>query len=138
MKVIALRGPVNSGKSHTLNIVYQFLLRDGYTQVAGFFEILGNPKFEDVFDILEKNGKRVGVCGMGDYVIGGGSLKALLKRLTDAGCHVAVCSCQAKLGIEKAVAAYIDHVFVDKTASTGSANDRIVNGLDAQRMFILV
>ena len=51
---------------------------------------------------------------------------------------MAVCSCQARPGIEKAVVEYINHVFVDKIPSTGRANDRIVNGLDAQRMFVLV
>jgi hypothetical protein len=138
MKVIALRGQINSGKSHTLNIVYQFLLRDGYIQVPGFFEVLGNPKFEDVLDILEKGGKRVGICGMGDYTIGAGSLKALLARLGSQGCHVAVCSCQSKPRIIKAVTDYPDHDFVDKTPSSGSENHRIVNGIDAESMYRLV
>jgi len=138
MKVIALKGPVDSGKSHTINIVYQFLLRDGYKQVPGHFEILGNPKFEDVFDVLEKGGKRVGICGMGDYAIGGGSLKNLLDRLEKLGCYVSICGCQDKPRIERAVSAYVDHVFVKKTASSGRENDRIVNGIDAEVIFKLV
>ncbi|MFD2240390.1 hypothetical protein ACFSMX_05010 [Flectobacillus roseus] len=30
MKVIALVGAENTGKSHTINLAYAFLLRDGY------------------------------------------------------------------------------------------------------------
>jgi hypothetical protein len=55
MKVITLRGAENTGKSHVINMVYSFLLRDGYTQVPGNFRELGNPKFEDIIDILTKD-----------------------------------------------------------------------------------
>lgn len=138
MKVVALRGPVDSGKSHTLNIVYQLLLKDGYVQVPGYFSILGNPVFEDILDILEKKGKRVGVCGMGDYAIGGGSLQNLLAQLAANTCDVAVCACQLKPRIQKAVTAYPLHHFIDKAPSTGESTHRIVNGIDADAMFRLV
>ena len=138
MKVIALRGPENSGKSHTLNVVYQFLLRDGYIQVPGHFIGLGNPKFEDILDILEKGSKKVGVCGMGDYQKGGGSLMILLDDLEKRGCDVVVCCCRNITAIEKAVSAYSNHVFINKTISSGPENHRVVNGFDAEQMFGLV
>lgn len=132
MKVIALLGGVNSGKSHTINVSYHFLLRDGYTQVPGHFRILGNPVFEDVFDVLEKNGKKVGVIGMGDYIIGAGSLKLLLADMQILGCDAVICACRNNPKIEAAVRAYSHHVFVLKTISSGRDNDRIVNAVDAE------
>lgn len=134
MKVVALRGPQNMGKSHTLNVAYQFLLRDGYLQVPGHFRSLGNPTQEDILDILEKDGQKIGHCDMGDYQRGSDSLTNLLKYLEDNGCDVAICSCQDKLGIVKAVSSYKNYVFISKTPSKGDFDNRIVNGIDAERL----
>ena len=137
MKVIALRGAQNTGKSHTINIVYQLILQAGYTQVPGVFRILGNPKQEDVFDVFIRGDVRVGIIGMGDYVKGLGSLKALLQEMVHHGCEVVVCSCQSNPKIENAVVQY-SHQWVDKTLSTGIGNERIVNGIDAARCFSFI
>jgi len=131
MKIIALLGSQNSGKSHTVNIAYCFLLRDGYTQVPGHFRILGDAVFEDVFDVLKKGGKKVGIIGMGDYIIGADSLKNLLAEMQDHGCEFVICACRDNPKIEAAVRAYPSHIFVAKTPSTGRENDRIVNTQDA-------
>ena len=132
MKVIALVGAENTGKSHAINMVYSFLLRDGYVQVPGHFRTLGNPVFEDFIDIIEKNGKKVGFVGMGDYVIGAGqSLKSLLDELLSKGCDVAICGCRNNPKIVAAVTAYPSHILVPKTLSSGRDNDRIVNVIDA-------
>lgn len=131
MKVVALVGDVDTGKSHTINIVYYFLLRSGYTQVPGHFRILGNLAFEDVFDVLTIPGKKVGIIGMGDYAIGTNSLKNLLQQMDVIGCDVVVCACRNKPRIEAAVKAYSPHIFVSKTLSAGRDNDRIVNVADA-------
>ena len=103
MYVIALAGKENGGKSHTLNILYQLLLSDGYTQVKNLphhfiFRILGNPVQEDFIDILQKKGKVIGFATMGDYYKGnkvdeGDTIKNLLKTLFDAGCTTAICAC---------------------------------------------
>lgn len=58
MKVIALVGNENTGKSHTINVVYSFLLRYGYTQIPGYFRELGNPKYEDLLDILSDSDEK--------------------------------------------------------------------------------
>ncbi|MDO9187593.1 MAG: hypothetical protein Q7W13_16400 [Bacteroidia bacterium] len=138
MKIIALKGGVNSGKSHTINIVYHFLLRDGYTQLPGHFRILGNPKFEDVIDILIKKGIKIGLIGMGDYQKGIDSLASLIMELEIKGCDVVICSCRNIPKIEMAVTNYPNHFFVDKTPSSGDDNNRIVNVFDAERVVTLI
>lgn len=134
MKVIALRGGENTGKSHTINMVYAFLLREGYIQELGHFEILGNPHFEDIIDVLVRNEVRIGILGIGDYVNGTNSTRNRLRQLELAECHFVFCSCRNKPKIEDAIRAYPDHIFIDKTISAGRENDRIVNVFDAERM----
>jgi hypothetical protein len=135
MKVIALRGSVSSGKSHTINIVYQLLLVEGFRQVPGYFRELGNPMNEDIIDVLEKDNTLVGVIGIGDYERGEVALSKLLKELEKIGCKIVFCTCRSnRPGIEEAVSNYIDHVFVGKTTSLGASNHRIVNNIDAKRM----
>lgn len=139
MKVIALSGAVDTGKSHVINIVYTFLLRNGYTQIPGYFRELGNPAYEDFIDILEKEGKKVGFVGMGDYITGvGRGLKNLLEELKTKGCDVAVCACRDNPKIIAAVTAYLTHDIVNKTLSTGRENDRIVNVADALTMITYI
>jgi hypothetical protein len=135
MKIIALRGDKDTGKSHAINIAYSFLLKDGYTQLPGHFREIGNPDYEDIIDILIRDRLKVGFVGMGDYVIGQGrSLKSLLQELADKECDVIICSCRNDPKIESAVTAYPNHFFVDKTISVGDFNNRIVNAIDAEKI----
>lgn len=139
MKIIALLGTENSGKSHTINTTYSFLLRDGYTQVPGYFRVLGNPKFEDFFDILFKNDIKVGFVGMGDYIVGPGkSLKSLLQELENLGCDVAICACRDEPKIKAAVSTFTNHHFVNKTSSSSEECYRVVNAADAQKLITLI
>jgi hypothetical protein len=138
MNVIALRGNVDTGKSHVINIVYQFALKSGWKQVPGHFRILGNPKFEDIIDILSKDDRLLGFIGAGDYQIGDIGVGNLLKELYNKGCDVVVCSCRTNHKIEKAISNYTNHTWVQKTLSTGKENDRIVNGIDAKTIFNLI
>ncbi|MFP3834676.1 hypothetical protein [Chryseobacterium sp. SIMBA_028] len=132
MKVIALSGAEDTGKSHTINIAYSFLLRDGYVQVPGNFRVLGNSNNKDFTDILEKEGKKVGFVGMGDYINGAGkSLKSLLEELELKGCDTALCAARDNPRILAAIQAYPDHIIIEKTRSTGEENNRIVNTHDA-------
>ncbi|MEG0928740.1 hypothetical protein [Chryseobacterium sp.] len=132
MKVIALSGAKDTGKSHTVNIAYTFLLRDGYVQVPGNFRVLGNSNNKDFTDILEKEGKKVGFVGMGDYVNGAGkSLKSLLEELELKGCDTALCAARDNPKILAAVQAYSHHIIIQKTLSTGDVSHRIVNTNDA-------
>ncbi len=134
MKIIALRGSKNTGKSHTMNTVYQLLLKEGYIQEPGHFRLLGNPLFEDVIDILIKDGVRLGIIGMGDYQRGEGSLAKLIKELEAKKCDVVICACRKIPNLEKAITQYPNHIFIDKTISSGDSNNRIVNGIDAKKI----
>lgn len=144
MQVIALKGRRNCGKSHTLNIVYQLLLNDGYTQVAGHFKELGEQKQEDFLDILEKDGQRIGFATMGDYSEDNkekvdDSIKELLKTLENAGCEVAICACSTHIkGTLQEIEAYPNHIIINKKLTSIKSEYRIKNGEDARKFFALI
>lgn len=134
MKVITLSGPANTGKSHTINVIYTFLIRDGYRQVPNFFRELGNPKHKDFIDILTKDGLKLGIVSLGDYIKGKGSLRRFLKELEINGCDVVICASREHPKILAAVRNYSSHFIVLKTTSLGRDNDRIVNVDDSINM----
>lgn len=138
MKVIALLGKSDTGKSHVINIVYSFLLRDGYTQVPGHFITLGNPKFNDISDILVKEKIKVGFVGMGDYERGVSRLSKLISDLESEDCDFVICACRDREGIIKEIKKFKDHTFVKKTTSTEDSQNRIVNAIDADRMIAFI
>ncbi|WP_024770559.1 hypothetical protein [Aquimarina macrocephali] len=140
MKVIALRGIENCGKSTTLNIVYNLLLDDGYLQVPNHFEELGNPIMRDFIDVLVKDGILLGIVTMGDYARKrGSSVKDLLKKLETKGCIIAICACRNdKTGTVKAVQEYQKHQFVDKVNNKDKSLQRIINHKDARTITGLI
>lgn len=135
MKVLALIGGQNCGKSETLNIVYHLLLLNGYTQVPGYFQILGNPVMKDCIDVFEKDNKIIGIVTQGDYVIGINSIAAHLSTLSSAHCVTAICACTNKNPkAELQVKAYPDHHLFHKVTTSPSLQ-RIANNIDAQTIF---
>jgi hypothetical protein len=140
MKVIALRGNPNQGKSTTLNIAYQFMLLNGFIQVPGHFRVLGNPVQKDFIDILKIENKIVGIATMGDYSRKGyDSVKELLTYLDSQKCDVAICACNLnKAGTLSAVSNYPNHFFVDKTITSVESKIRIINGADAEKVYTFI
>ena len=134
MKLIALRGKENTGKSHVINIAYQFLLNEGWIQVPGNFRVLGNPIYDDIIDILEKDNALIGIIGAGDYQIGLMGLKNLIKELEDKNCDIVLCACRTNPKIEIAVTNFPNHTWIDKTISTGRDIDRIANNIDLRKI----
>ncbi|MBE6277896.1 hypothetical protein SD412_20235 [Bacteroides fragilis] len=127
MKVIALEGDSNSGKTQTLNLVYTLLIQAGYTQVSGAFQDLSN---NDCSDVFRGFGKTVGIVTQGDYAIGTCSVKNHLAHLQSFGCDVAVCACTigtSKQKIKDAIMAYPSHYFEPKLKSSSVSLERIDN-----------
>lgn len=137
MDVIALRGQVNRGKSETISIVYQHMLLFGYTQIPGHFRVLGNVKYRDFIDVLEKKNVKIGIFSMGDYSTGPDSVANLLKALLLVGCKKTVCACTIKVGTEKAVKSY-PYKFINKKVVLVNSIERIANGEDAEDLYKLI
>ena len=135
MKVIALQGPSNSGKSHTINIIYQFLLFEKWTQVPSHFRILGNSKNEDISDILMKNNILLGIIGMGDFPPGEKeSLDILINELEKKGCEIIICASTDNSKITDSLNTLYNPIWVIKSKPKTNADFRIINFIDAQNV----
>ena len=137
MDVIALTGKSNCGKTETLNIVYQFLLQNGYVQIQNpiFFKVLGNPVMRDFIDILEKGNRKVGIVTVGDYVIGNISIQKNLAYLDAAGCNIAITACTTKNPkAEFQVKFYPNSTLISKISTNELSKERIENYFYAQKI----
>ena len=138
-KIIALKGASDKGKSKTLNIVYQHLLLFGFAQIPNHFKILGNPAQYDFFDVIERKGFKVGIATMGDYQNGAvkkskNSVETFVDDLIAQGCDVVVCA--VNLGLTRAIShiASYNHDFVHKRKASSDAEERVINGEDAEKI----
>ena len=136
MIVLALEGQPSCGKSETLNIVYQFLLNDGYTQLPNKYSNLGNLKMRDFTDILVKGNKKIGIVTQGDYVTTPNSIKNHLSKLFQENCTIAICACTTKNPKAKLqVMHYPQSTFFPKQPTNISSLQRVENNMIAQRIF---
>ncbi len=116
MKLIVLYGPENSGKTTTLEIVYERLKRISIPRATNYFFYLDGIQrdFIDVLDIdktrLGKEGYNsperdseiiseivsVGIVTQGDYVVGTKTIEIHLERMYQEKCDIVVCACSDK------------------------------------------
>lgn len=145
MKVIALRGEADTGKTETLNIVYQLLLSSGYKQIKNHFEVLGNPIIRDFLDILENDETKIkiGFATMGDYARNSKkypcrNVKCLLKKLEDKGCDIVICACRESIKATVDAVKKYKNIIVDKTVTVDEEIERLVNNADANKIYSIV
>ena len=144
MKVIALRGERDCGKTQTLIKVYEMMKTQGFQSLSDLpedYKDLGNNDFRDV---LEYNGRRIGIVSQGDYARnhsnGAISVKNLLKDLEEKKkCDIAVCACQTgdgKIRIQKAINSYQGQ-YIDKQKSVSDIEQdwEKANEQSAERIF---
>ena len=67
MDIILLSGDPNSGKTTTMNVVYDELISKGATVAQHKEQVGGNVK--DFECILNYKGKSIAICSMGDYLM---------------------------------------------------------------------
>lgn len=93
MKVIALKGEQDSGKTTTLSLLRKIMVQAGFTED---FSTLIDLHKGDFRVILERDGKKIGIVSQGDYAINVGdkvSVKTHLDYMKEQGCEVVVCAC---------------------------------------------
>lgn len=67
MKIIALRGGNSSGKSTTLNLVYDELVNKLGAQIQTPKTVIGDPKFNDFECVVTYLSQTIAFYTMGDY-----------------------------------------------------------------------
>jgi hypothetical protein len=124
-----LKGISNSGKTTTLNLVYENLLKNGWTS-TNKKPLGGYPKdFEDI--VLDKEEKQIAFYTMGDYSL-------LIGRAMDF---------YSQLKVDILVCAANDcyirpfqhcHEIIEKTISDETISEQNANNKDAEKILILI
>lgn len=66
MKIIMLKGPDNSGKTTTLNLIHDELVKKMNATIV--FKVELGWKGDDIASTLDYNNRKVAIFSMGDYV----------------------------------------------------------------------
>lgn len=127
MKVIALKGEPNCGKTTTLSLLRKIMVQAGFAE--DFSTLIDLPK-GDFRVILERDGKKIGIVTQGDYAINVGgkvSVKSHLDYMKERGCEVVVCACttgETKRKIFDAIEEYApQREYVHKRKSNRESED---------------
>jgi hypothetical protein len=141
MKIIALKGPANSGKTYTLNTAYTLLLNAGYVQVRGYFtqavvyNFLGEKVYGslDFTDILMHGEKKTGITTGTKN-----ELAATLELFQKAGCDTVICACHDSDEDINTIESYGVPVFIEKTPQDTVSLKRINDFTFAKKLVELV
>lgn len=118
MKVIMLMGTPESGKTTTLNMVYDELAKSGATVISNKSQLGKDP--QDFKCILQYQGKRVGIFTMGDYYE---EIIYALGYFEGMGCDVLIIANSNKSKPRDRVAADPANVIIDKTMPLSNASN---------------
>lgn len=137
MKIIALKGPGSSGKSTTLNLVYDKLIHLG-AKVLVPKTFLLNPKQIDFECILEYTGKKIAFYTMGDY---SGKTIGAIDKYNKGLCDVLILATNDKLvKPTKKILSFSSCIFITKTIASpiNTNNLQIANDTDRDTIIINV
>jgi|GEM_PF-6229035 len=141
MKIIALHGPANSGKTYTINVAYHLLLNAGYMQVQGYFNqdevynFLGEKVYgsSDFTDILIHGEKKTGITTGSKN-----ELAATLNSFQRAGCAIAICACHDSAESLDIIKSYQDYTIIEKTPQNEVSLKRINDFAFAKKLVELI
>jgi len=136
--IIALKGRSNSGKTTSIRILHQLLLKNGFMLVRSNFD----KNASDFLSIFSKNGKLIGVTSVGDtYDL----VKGRLREMIDEDCDVCVCACRSydhktKPGTLGAIKEFVGHSchFIDKAIDDDPKTQPLSNRDDAEGILSLI
>ena len=89
MKIIVLQGRPKVGKTSTLTLMYEKLLKDGYSELN---KVIATSS-DDFHAILEKDGHKVGLNTAGDTVE---CVKTPFEAFEKAGCDIYITACHMR------------------------------------------
>lgn len=141
MKILALHGPANSGKTYTINVAYYLLLNEGYVQAPGYFNqdevynFLGEKVYgsSDFTDVLIHDEKKVGITTGSKN-----ELVATLHSFQKAGCAIALCACHDSDESLDIIKSYQDYTIIEKTPQNEVSLKRVNDFTFAKKLVSLV
>jgi hypothetical protein len=133
MEIIALAGPGSSGKTSTINLVYNRVLAAGGVSMRRL-QLGGNR--HDFEDIVNYKGKKVAFFSMGDY---SGALIAAIQRYNAIPVDVFVCATNTRFVKPiPFIRTFPHHHIIPKTIASATLSEVIANDRDASTIFGLI
>lgn len=129
MKVIALKGEKDSGKSTTLKEVYKILKAAGGTTENYNCDDWLERTFKEFRDVIHFADKKIGIVlkGHGDVVTENSLINQLI-ILKNQGCDIAICACTTGKNIEATIINnFPENKFIDKKKSKDESLQQIEN-----------
>ncbi len=139
MKIIALQGKGNSGKTTSIKILHNIMLSNNYTQIQNMRQNHGNDFLDIYINSITK--LKVGITSSGDtYDL----VSDRLQDLVNAKCDVCICACRTfdrkppgTVAATKKFTGY-KNIYLPKTYSSTSTQEVIDNTSDANKLFNLI
>ena len=139
MKIIALQGKGNSGKTTTIKILHDIMLQNNYSQIPNMRQNHGND-FLDIY-IHPVSNLKVGITSSGDtYDL----VNDRLQDLVNEKCDVCICACRTfdrkppgTVAATKNFTGY-KNIYLPKTYSATVAHEVVDNTSDANKLFNLI
>ncbi|MFN7912447.1 MAG: hypothetical protein ACK5QC_11540 [Bacteroidota bacterium] len=135
MRIIVLQGMPNTGKTRTLNLVYDMLVPNGGGISTNRQPLGGNPR--DFSDIVIRGTQQIAFFTMGDYST---YLANAIYDYDRQNCDVLVCALStnnAKLRANNALNQY-NTARINKTIAPNATAELAINTADAQTIFNLI
>jgi hypothetical protein len=139
LKIIALQGKGNSGKTTSIKILDNILLNNNYTPVPNMRQTHGKD-FLDIY-VHSISKLKVGITSSGDtYDL----VKNRLQDLVNAKCDICICACRTfdrnPPGTVAATKSFINYtnIYLPKTFSLTNTQELNDNVSDAMKLFNLI
>jgi len=136
MRIIVLQGMPNTGKTRTLNLVYNMLVPNGGS-VSTNRQVIGNPIQNDFSDIVIRGTQRIAFYTMGDYST---HLANAIYDYDRQNCDILVCALStntAKVRANNALNQF-SATRINKTVAPNATAELATNTADAQSIFNLI
>jgi len=130
MKIILLSGKPNTGKTTTLNLLYDKITENGRKNIIAGKKVLGNPASNDFKCVVKYNSKEAAIYSMGDYY---GAFIEPLIEYANRDVLVLAYNEQFAKKLDKMIEKYDYHCVIRKSSSNENDCEKIISELNKQR-----
>lgn len=136
MRIIVLQGMPNTGKTTTLNLVYDLIVRPTGISISTNRQPLGSDP-NDFSDIVLRGNQRIAFYTMGDY---SNHLANAILNYSRQNCDVMVCALSTNTLKVRAnnMLNKFNTTKINKTIASAQITEQQANNTDAQTIFILI
>ncbi len=142
MKIIALRGKENTGKTSSIKLFYKKLLKNEAKELL-YVDEYGGVKYEDFYAIVSFKGKTIGITSYGDN---GNVLAEPFKEFYNHKCDIVVTACRVRetdkgslkfIRTQNSEIIYVEKIYIEN-ADELPDNDEFIEKINDRQADILL